>query len=189
MFRAHFAFCSVAVLGWITCAALCTHRDNGTDAAPVSSEAALRTFLQNYVKGRGLDDDKTTRYLAAFFDLNGDGQKEALVYLVGRWWCGSGGCPTLILKPERESYRLVAKISITRPPIRVLKGMSHGWRNIGVWVQGGGIQPGYEAELRFDGRTYPSNPSVAPSRRSGSRAEGETILPQVETGTPLYPPN
>ena len=70
---------------------------------------------------------------------------------------------TLVLTPEGASYRVVTKIRITRPPIRVLATSSHGWHDIGVWVQGGGIQRGYEAKLQFDGKTYPSNPSSPPA--------------------------
>ncbi len=54
----------------------------------------------------------------------------------------------------------VTNISITRPPIRVLPTVTHGWHDLGVMVAGGGIIPGYEARLRFDGHSYPSNPTV-----------------------------
>jgi hypothetical protein len=41
-----------------------------------------------------------------------------------------------------------------------------------VWVQGGGIQPGYTTELQFDGMTYAGNPSIAPPSVAG----GEIVL-------------
>jgi len=44
-------------------------------------EASLKKFLQAYFASK--DDDKTTRYIAAFHDLNGDGKPEALVYISG----------------------------------------------------------------------------------------------------------
>ncbi len=52
---------------------------------------SLKQFLQSW------SNDKTTRYVAAFRDLNSDGVHEAIVYLVGSSWCGSGGCNTLVL--------------------------------------------------------------------------------------------
>src|SRR5262245_17172001 len=82
-----------------------------------ASEDKLRSFLQKYVIASGLPNDTATAYFDAFIDLNRDGQKEAIVYLVGRWWCGSGGCPTLVLTPTASSYRIVTNILITRPPI------------------------------------------------------------------------
>ena len=152
----------------------------GTPDAPSSAQQeSLKRVLQS------LDDSKSTRYIAAFRDINDDGTPEAIVHLIGRKWCGSGGCNTLILARDGTSWRIVATITITRPPIRVLRDTSNGWHSIGVWVQGGGIQPGYEAELHFDGKTYPRNPSVPPARRLGKPA-GEVVIPSAQDGTPLY---
>src|SRR5439155_16099022 len=110
---------------------------------------AVRRFLQ------GFDSDLKGRFAVAFADLNGDGKAEAIVHLTSNDWCGSGGCTTLVLVRDGDSWKILTKITITRPPIRALKTTSNGWRSIAVWVQGGGIQPGYESELRFNGKTYP----------------------------------
>ena len=157
-------------------------------ATPSStSEDSLRGFLQDYVRGNDSDVDKTTRYFHTFVDLNGDGKDEAIVYLTGREWCGSGGCFTLILTREGASWRFVSKITITRPPIRVLASSSHGWHSISVSVMGGGIQPGYEAELAFDGKSYPRNPSTPPARPLAGKVEGKVAIPASQGGTLLYP--
>jgi len=134
-------------------------------------DVSVRRFLQ------GFDSDLKDRFIAAFADLNDDGKTEAIVHLTSNNWCGSGGCTTLVLVRDGDSWRVLTKISVTRPPIRVLTTKSNGWRSIAVWVQGGGIQPGYEAELRFDGKTYPSNPSVAPARPVVGKADGEVVVP------------
>ena len=94
--------------------------------------------------------------------LNDDGVKEVIVHVTCQSLCGTGGCPTLILVPLKSSFRIVSRIGITRPPIRVLESKSNGWHDITVWVQGGGIQPGYEADLPFDGESYAPNPTVPP---------------------------
>jgi hypothetical protein len=80
-------------------------------------EDSLKSFLQNYVGSS--DDDKQTRYFSAFVDLNDDGTQEVVVYLTRDGWCGSGGCTTLVLALKSSSYRIVTKITITRPPIRI----------------------------------------------------------------------
>jgi len=152
--------------------------------APSSAaEESLQRFVREYVK----DYEKGTRYFRAFVDLDGHGRNAVIVYLVGRDWCGTGGCPTLILAPEASSYRLVGEISITRPPIRVLGATSEGWRDLAVWVEGGGIHPGYEAELRFNGKRYPSNPSMPPARRLTGKVAGEVVISAapIEAGKPL----
>ncbi len=154
---------------------------------PTSAEDThLKGFLQSYLSDTPADERSAARYFSAFVDLNGDGSEESIVYLSGRGWCGSGGCTTLILAPKGSSYRIVTSITITWPPIRVLTSKTNGWHDVGVWVQGGGIQPGYEAELSFDGKTYPSNPSIPPARRLPGKVAGEIVVPTSELGIPIY---
>jgi hypothetical protein len=150
-------------------------------------EDSLKRFLQDYVRANGVEEDMT-QYVDAFVDLNQDGKKEVIVHIMGRWWCGSGGCETLVLQTEASSYKLITKMTITRPPISVLSSLSHGWRTLTVWVGGGGIAP-YEAELQFDGKTYPMNPSVPPARRFVGREGREAVIPAsaIDKAKPLYP--
>ena len=145
-----------------------------------SKKNSLRKFLQS------LDHDKTAHYIAAFQDLDGDGQPEAIVYLLSNDWCGSGGCSLFILAQQNGSWRTVTNIRITRPPIRVAAKTSHGWHNITVWVQGGGIEPGYEAELQFSGKTYPTNPTVAPAHRFRKNQAAELIMRSTDKAQPLH---
>jgi hypothetical protein len=152
----------------------------GAQVQPTSGEeASLKAFLQNW------DTDKTTRYVAAFRDLNGDGKPEAIVYLLGKW-CGSGGCTTLILTPDGGSWRIVTKITVVQLPIRVLANKTNGWDDIGVWVQGGGIQMGHEAELRFDGKSYPRNPSVPAAKRLKGKSGSEIVIESARGAVLLH---
>lgn len=160
-----------------------------TTREPMSKQAgSLKGFLQSYL-GKPytpFEREGATRYSSVFVDLKGDGTKEVIVYVSGRGWCGSGGCIMLILAPEGTSCRVVTRTTITRLPIRVLNTKSNGWRDISVVVAGGGT-PGYEAILPFDGKTYPSNPSVLPARRSMEKVPGETVIPVTADEQPLYP--
>src|SRR6266404_478466 len=123
------------VIAWMIHAALpATAQVQQQPTVPSSAaDDSLRRFLQNYLRRPSLDHENSTRYFAAFVDLNDDGTDEAIVSITGPRWCGSGGCSTLILAQEGSSYRVVTKITITQPPIRVLTKASNGWRNIGVW--------------------------------------------------------
>ncbi len=144
-------------------------------ADATNREEVLRTFLQNYEGGRYIvQNPGELRYFDVFYDLNGDGKDEAIVYLVGQ--CGTGGCPLMVFTPDEDSYKVVADSPITRPPIRVLNRNSHGWHSLTFQVRGGGIpSPGFEAELRFDGRKYPWNVNEAP------------VLKEEEPGIILIP--
>ncbi len=145
-------------------------------------DESVKRFLQAFDSER--IPDKPTKYVAAFYDLNGDGKTEAIIYLSGGW-CGTGGCTTLILAEDGSSWRIVSKQPITRPPIRVLASTSNGWHSIGVWTSGGGIQAGYESELRFDGETYQIIPHQ--TRKSIEEPRGEAIISQEQWENPLYP--
>jgi len=178
-------------LAWLACSvflvAVCFPQAQlQAPASPPTAQESVKTFLRTYLRTLIGRDEKTTRYSAAFVDLSGAGKQEVIVYVTGPW-CGSGGCTTFILARKGDSYRTVTKISTTRPPIRVLESRSHGWRSIGVWIEGR-IIPFYEVELRFDGTTYPSNPSVPFIRLPrAAKAPGEVVLSGSEAGTPLYP--
>ena len=135
-------------------------------------ETSIRRFLQNW------DEDDELQYILAFYDLNNDGKNEDIVYLTSRKWCGSGGCNTLILEQNDDSWEIISRTTLTRPPIRVLKSISKGWHSLSVWVQGGGIQPGYEAELIFDGKTYPMNPTIPPAQKVVGESTEKELIPE-----------
>jgi hypothetical protein len=165
-----------SVLAMSTCFAQTTHKAEASNP----DEESIRKLFQ------ARDDDKSTRYLAAFRDLNGDGIPEAIVYLIGPQWCGSGGCHLFILQKSSGSWKIVTSTTITNPPIRILDRKLNGWHSLGVWVQGGGIQPGYEAELGFNGKTYPRNPSVSPARRVAKNLLGEVVINDADKSKPLW---
>ncbi len=162
--------------------------ENQPTPKSLTAEDSLKRFLQDYARSRS-SADREVRYVDAFEDLNEDGIREAIVYIMGGGWCGSGGCIMLVLTPEPEgsSYRVVTKTTITRTPIRVLDRVSNGWHNLSVWVRGGGIRPGYEVELIFDGETYPTNPTAPPARPLKGKVPGRAVVYRGQETKLLYP--
>ncbi len=161
---------------------------HGQDAQSSTSSArrTLKEFLRQYLRESRPGADKATRFSAAFMRRGDGAVDQVVVYVTGRHWCGSGGCTLLVLEPHDSSFRLIGRTSIVRPPIRALRIVTNGRNDIGVWVQGGGIQPGYEAILEFDGRAYPGNPTVPPARRLPGRVAGEVLVPTTGNTQPLY---
>lgn len=102
-------------------------------------------------------------YKRADADLNNDGRKEIFVYVTEKGHCGSGGCTLVVLTPRGRSYEVVMRATIVQLPISLLPTSTRGWRDVGVTVAGGGITRAYMAQLLFDGRRYPSNPTVPPA--------------------------
>ena len=131
------------------------------------------------------------RYFDAPTDLNGDGQAEIVVYAYGPMLCGTGGCDTVVFTPDASGYRVVTSISVSRPPIQVSSRSTNGWRNLLVHVSGGGIVEDHDAELEFDGTTYPSNPTVPPAEPATDTEGAQVLIPEFESFTDgkLVPPS
>jgi hypothetical protein len=163
--------------------------------SPSTAQDSLKTFLRGYLRTFPGGDDPTTRYSAAFVDLNGDGKPEVIVHVSGRDWCGTGGCTTFILARKDASYRVIGWIPATRTPIRVLASTSHGWRNISAWVRGDAVVQDdtviphrvYEAELRFDGTRYHWRPDDPFNPPLVGKVAGEVVISGSDAGTLLYP--
>ena len=103
------------------------------------------------------------RYIWSRVDLNGDGRSELLAQVLGPMFCGTGGCPLLIFRePSPGMLQLVTQMSLFKDPLIVTERRYNGWKNLITRVR---LDAGnsYYAELPYDGRTYPTNPSVAPA--------------------------
>jgi hypothetical protein len=61
---------------------ICLAQPQPSETRSGNAAQSLKTFLLGYVRD---DPDKTVEYLVAFVDLNGDGKREAIVYLNGPW--------------------------------------------------------------------------------------------------------
>lgn len=101
-------------------------------------------------------------YAIVFSDLNDDHRPEAIVHLVDRAYCGSGGCTTFVLVESEAGWRPIGRMTVTKLPIYRLPDHHNGWFDLGVYVSGGGRQPGIRA-VRFERGRYKSNPTVAPA--------------------------
>lgn len=137
-------------------------------------------------------DGVELRSLHRRVDLDGDGRPEWVVYLVGPMVCGTGGCPLWVFTPQGSTHRAVAQMTVVKTPVRALPAAGPGqWRELVVHVGGGG-GPSAEVALAFDGRRYPSNPTVnGPHRRTldaATVASAEVLVAddfRFEDATPL----
>jgi hypothetical protein len=82
----------------------------------------------------------------------------------------------------RDGVLIPTGISVNRPPFRVSPRSTNGWRNLIVHVSGGGLQA-HDAELAFDGTSYPSNPTVPPARPATDTDGADVLIPEFETLT------
>lgn len=140
-----------------------------------------KAILQTMPDYKPASEEEQVRYYYNRVDLNGDGKPEVIAHLVGQYICGTGGCDTLILQPTRNGYRLVSTIGLTNTPIIVSPRRTRGWSDLVVYVVGGGIQPGHYVTLRFNGRTYPDNPSLLPKMNAPSKITGKAYIAEEDT--------
>ena len=156
----------------------------------VSAQAKLDSTLENQLRKMYSDDDGEVRYFPKSFDLDGDGKSEVIVHVVGPSVCGTGGCETHIFSKLGAGYKLISTIDLSRPLVIAALGRSHGWRNLIVFVAGGGNVAGYYAELRFNGKTYPDNPTLKPAKRISGKPRGTVLIKDFRSyteGKPLIP--
>lgn len=123
-----------------------------TETSDPELQSALAEFL-----GEQAESTRTVTRIVG----RGD-QRLALIYLAGMNWCGSGGCNLLVLRHTPTGWEQIGNISRVSNPVRVLDTSTNGLPDIGVTVSGGGGPPAYEAEVSFDGRSYPRFPSDEP---------------------------
>ena len=121
-----------------------------------------RAFSKEFGIKRGED---RVRYFYNRIDLNGDEVPETFVYLIGPFVCGTGGCSGLVLERVNGEYEVISRFSLVRTPVIISEVKTNGWKNIIMYVTGGGIEPSYRL-LKFDGETYPLNPSIQPKVES-----------------------
>jgi hypothetical protein len=133
-------------------------------------EAAIR---------REIGDERFT-YVYNLVNLSNGAAPEALVYMPGRDYCGSGGCTSFVFAKRGGDYRLITRLSPARTPLIVSSHRTNGWNDLIVFVSGGGIQPGYYAVLPFDGKKYPDNPTALPAAALRRSVKGIAYLAGAE---------
>ncbi|HYI39328.1 MAG TPA: hypothetical protein VE053_03310 [Allosphingosinicella sp.] len=151
-----------------------------SNSSQADEKEALKTIRSLLIESIA-EGDKSIVINIAAVDLNNDGVSEVIAYVKGEDACGSGGCNLFVLRTSSGGYEPVSRLTVSWPPIRVLDSKSNGWHDIAVWVQGGGILPGYEARLRFDGKGYPTNPSLVP-REKGEPPKGRIVIDRSDKG-------
>ena len=177
------ALAAVSLISMASCSSETEPADTETSAteaaeaaAPTREDDIEHFLLQEY------PDAAPMHYALAWTDLDGDGTDEAIVHLITPYFCGTGGCNTLVLTQAGPMWRKVGDISVSRTPVTVLDTASNGWKDITVAVSGGGGASG-TALLKFDGEAYPSNPTVAPAEMTD--ATGTIVIAEEPELTEL----
>ena len=148
-------------------------------------EAAILKAFPDYNQSMVDLIGQKARYLYNRIDLDADGADEVAVYLLGRYFCGSGGCSLLILREGEVGLELVNNLTTSRVPLVVRPEKTRGWHDLVRLSSGGGAAPAFH-RFTFDGKRYVAGESVP----STEAFEGTSILADdltAESGIVLEP--
>jgi hypothetical protein len=154
---------------------------HGPDPGSAEWLQARRTLVARQCAQAG-----SLRYAWSRVDLNGDGTPEVVATVVGPFVCGTGGCPLLIFQERKGTLIPVTTMSLFKEPLIVSERRSNGWKNLITRVRLDAARSTY-AVLAFDGRSYPSNPSVPPAQRLQKKEPGTAYLSWDPSGRALHP--
>ncbi len=140
-----------------------------TNEVADSKEEKLKNFLTTDFLKDDLkflkEDDRKFQY--EDIDLNGDGVPETFVRFSSSYFCGSGGCTFLLLD---NNQKVITKFTVMDAPIYIDETVKNGWKVLVI------KDYGKVKELVFDGKKYPSNPSMIQKAAYESPSSEAVIL-------------
>lgn len=124
------------------------------DAISDQTAALVRNRLTQLLEGDlklGIVDSLSRKFIFFEYDLDENGKKEIFVGLTGPYFCGSGGCTQFILSDQGE---IITKFTVSDYPVVVSRDRTNGWSDLYI------LSESEYRIVKFDGKTYPSNPSI-----------------------------
>ena len=109
---------------------------------------------------KNLISPESRKFTLFEYNTNADPKKEIFVGLTGPYFCGSGGCTLLLLDPEGK---LINKFTVTDYPITIADTSTNDWKDLVL------TSNGKDHLIKFNGKAYPSNPSLQPIYSSSSK--------------------
>ena len=147
-------------------------------ASDTAVASRIRKVLPEILKKELTGVDSLGRKFVYFqADLNGDKKDEYFVGFTGMNWCGSGGCTALLLSSD---YKLITQFTVVSFPFIILGEKTKGWSDLAVHSGGG------DRLLKWNGRTYPKNPSVVPKYQTKTGEERLKALSFAEKPYPWF---
>lgn len=174
--KIHLFLCTLLSGLVVGCSSTAPIENTETPSPPISTTnlAGDETMLHALKQAVYLSLQEQPLYQYAFYDLNQDGIQDAVVMLKGANWCGSGGCTVLVFQGmSREKFQPHSKMTVTDVPIVALNSKTQGWSDLSVYSRGSG-----QVILKFNGRSYPSNPSLEPKYTGNLQQNGNRVLIQ-----------
>jgi hypothetical protein len=129
----------------------------GINSSNLKTADLVRLTITDLFKddlAKNIIDDYSKKFIFFEYDLNEDGNKEILVGFTGPYFCGSGGCTQLLLDNQGN---VITTFSVSDYPVIIDTHKTNGWKDLFIY------SGGKNRIVKFDGKKYPSNPSVLPA--------------------------
>jgi hypothetical protein len=128
----------------------------GINSSNPKTAYLVRLTIKNLYKddlSKNIVNDYSKKFIFFEYDLNEDGKNEIFVGFTGPYFCGSGGCTQLLLDYQGN---VITTFSVSDYPVIIDTNKTNGWKDLFIY------SGGKNRIVKFDGKTYPSNPSVLP---------------------------
>ncbi|SHM48479.1 hypothetical protein [Flavobacterium xinjiangense] len=128
----------------------------GINSSSLKTASLVRLTLKNIFKEdleKNWINETSRKFIFFEYDLNDDGKKEILVGLTGSYFYGSGGCTQYILDNQGN---VISKFTVANNPVVIDTHKSNGWKDLIIY------SGGKNRLVKFNGKKYPSNPSMQP---------------------------
>lgn len=149
-----------------TIAVLVLEDPDTTDSIPAAAygintygkvtENLIRTSFQTLFKddlAKDIIPDLSRKFIFFEYDLNGDSINEIFAGLTGPYFCGSGGCTIYLFNHDGT---VLTRFTVAEYPIVISDSKTMGFKDLIIQSNG------QNHLVKFDGKRYPSNPSIAP---------------------------
>lgn len=147
------------------------------DTATENAEAALADEVRQAIRadlGDALaapaEGAPSPRFVFQSVELDGSGEPEVLVYLLGPPFCGSGGCDLKLLRRVEGALRVVQGFPITQTPVYLGAAQAGGSRLLLRSESGGGATPTIVIH-RLEGQAF-----VEQSRANEAPPDAEVVF-------------
>lgn len=140
----------------------------------------VRTVLQNKIfkADTASIDAKNRKFIIDEIDLNNDGKKEIFVGFNGMDFCGNAGCDAYLLSHEGD---VISKFTIVQYPIVISDSKSKdNWQDLIITSRG------VDYLVKWNGKKYPSNPSMEPKYTGKINDNNQRVLWNDKTPYPWF---
>jgi hypothetical protein len=141
------------------------------------NDSALMTSIQSYISFK--KGPAYSRYEFTRIDLDEDGRREGLVMMNSpyQFWCGRDGCTVIVFKAINGGFSPITEITPIRGPLVVSELKTNGWKDIIVRVSGREHTKPRDVALKYDGRSYPTQPGFQKALYASNQIDGVRIFP------------